>query len=190
MSSAGTLQAARSAAGIPQRVAARRAGTSQSAIAMIESSTREPGYDLLDRALRACRHRLVALPTVRPDVVSTAERMRRLIAEGRRDAVLRTFLDYADSLALESPATRVALAVARPMPTGEAAWDAALAAVTEYRLARAGLPVPEWVNDADRVLAQPTAPSLDVAPGSSEGRQAIEFSRRNVLLDERVLASV
>lgn len=54
--------------------------------------------------------------------------------------------------AIDEGALRVSLCVAEPAFTGDARFDAALAALTEHHLA--GLPVPRWVDGPRRFLAE------------------------------------
>jgi ribosome-binding protein aMBF1 (putative translation factor) len=58
MELAETVYRARESAGLTQTELARRMGTTQSAIAAIESGERTPAVDLLDRLARACGRRL------------------------------------------------------------------------------------------------------------------------------------
>jgi ribosome-binding protein aMBF1 (putative translation factor) len=58
MELAETAYRARTAAGLTQTELARKMGTTQSAIAAIESGARTPTVDLLDRLARACGQRL------------------------------------------------------------------------------------------------------------------------------------
>lgn len=58
MELAETVFRAREAAGLTQTELARRMGTTQSAIAAIESGGRTPTVELLDRLARACGGRL------------------------------------------------------------------------------------------------------------------------------------
>jgi hypothetical protein len=50
---------------------------------------------------------------------------------------------------------RVALCVASPPPCGDARYDAALAAISEYHLTNTVSPLPEWVCEPGRSLVQP-----------------------------------
>ena len=150
-----------------------------------------PYTDTLERMLGAARHRLICVPSVRFDGTATAERIRAALATGRDRAALRAYLDFADALRSEEPAVRVALAVARPRTTGSPVWDAALAAIVHYCLARAALPVPTWVNERDRFLPQPSELEIGVARLAADPHiVAPEFALRNVLLEERNFASV
>lgn len=58
MELAETVYRARETAGLTQSKLARRMGTTQSAIAAIESGARTPTVDLLERLARACGARL------------------------------------------------------------------------------------------------------------------------------------
>jgi hypothetical protein len=46
----------------------------------------------------------------------------------------------------------IALCIARPVDTGGTRFDASTAAVGDYHLSRAGLPVPEWVQSPSKSL--------------------------------------
>jgi ribosome-binding protein aMBF1 (putative translation factor) len=58
MELAETVYRAREAAGLTQTELAKRMGTTQSAIAAIETGARTPTVDLLERLARACGRRL------------------------------------------------------------------------------------------------------------------------------------
>jgi transcriptional regulator with XRE-family HTH domain len=191
MAAASLIASAREAVGITQRQLADRGSTVQSAVSFVESGERVPTAETLERLLAAARHRLIAVPSVRPDGAATAERIRTALRAHRPRRALRAFLDFADGLAAEEPATRVALTVARPRETGSAAWDAALAAVVHYRLGRASLPMPAWVDEPARTLPSPREPEAGITSLPVEAsRVAAEFAQRNVMLDERTLSSV
>jgi len=69
------LQNARHRTGLSQRALAREAGTSQSAIAAIESGRKQPTVATLDRLLRAMGSELV---TADPALAALLRRSRRL----------------------------------------------------------------------------------------------------------------
>jgi hypothetical protein len=82
------------------------------------------------------------------------------------------------------------LTVCEPPPTGSRAWDAALAAVSEFWLNKGKLPKPDWVKDPKRFLASPESSHLgdyDLEPDNANVPP--EFLRRNVLLERATLAS-
>jgi transcriptional regulator with XRE-family HTH domain len=188
MAASTLLRASRLASGITQGDLAARAQTSQPDISTIESGKRSPTVDTLERLLRQTGHRIIAVPGVGVDATETAER----IASARsRDSALRAFIDYSDSLAAAKGVDRVVLAIAEPHPTGSPAWDAALAALVDYRLGQSKLPKPGWITAPSRFLSEPQSPQLglyDLEPDLANVPP--EFRRRNVLLERSTLESV
>ena len=185
------LRAARSSGGLNQSALAARANTSQPDISTIESGKRVPTVDTLERLLLNTGHRIVAVPGVGPDAVDTAERITNAVKADNRDEALRAFLDYSDRLASAGRAERVVLSFAEPPPTGSVAWDAALAAVSDFWLSKSNLPKSDWVKQSQRFLHSPAAPHLgeyDLEPDVDE--VPTEFRRRNVLIERRTLASI
>ncbi len=81
----------RSAAGLSQRALAKRAGTSQPAIARYERGLATPSWGTLQRLAAACgqRLRLVAEPTVDPHDVELAMRLLELTPAQRLRALSR-----------------------------------------------------------------------------------------------------
>ncbi|WP_157981616.1 helix-turn-helix domain-containing protein [Protaetiibacter intestinalis] len=191
MTAATILRAARLDQGLAQTELARRAGTAQADVSLIERGHRVPTVDTLDRILRSAGHRLIAVPVRGATGVDTAATIADELAEGRADKAFRTFLSYSDSLADSDPAGRVILSAAAPATTGDDAWDAALAAVTEYWLDAAHAPKAEWLRDGSRTLAAPRP--LDYARHAVSPDPADvppQFLSRNILVDETTLASV
>jgi hypothetical protein len=104
---------------------------------------------------------------------------------------MRAFIDYSDRLAHAGRAERVILSYAEPGPSGSRAWDAALAAVSDYWLNKSNLPRSDWMMEPDRTLIHPGAPhlgDLDLPP--DKDKVPNEFLRRNVLIERMTLASV
>lgn len=76
---------ARRSAGLSQAELAERAGTTQSAIARLESGRHDPRVSTLDRVLRACRHALEVTPApVLPSVDEGQLRDRLALAPADR----------------------------------------------------------------------------------------------------------
>lgn len=82
---------ARQAAGLSQRALARRAGTSQPAVARYERGAATPSLETLQRLLTACgrRLRLVAEPSVDPHDLELVARQLELTPEQRLRALAR-----------------------------------------------------------------------------------------------------
>ena len=84
---AALLRAARTRAQLTQRALARRAGTTQAVVARIESGLTSPGWDTLQRLLRASgfdlRAEIVPRPTAESHMMQDVARILRLSPEDR-----------------------------------------------------------------------------------------------------------
>jgi len=113
----------------------------------------------LESLLHGTRHTVVTISTLRSDAARTAFEISIALADSddeARDAVaFRRFLQLADNREAEHGATRVGLTLTEPAPTGSQAWDAAIAALCEYRLVAESLPVPEWIRCRTGNVATP-----------------------------------
>lgn len=185
------LRAARERAGWNQGELADRLSTSQPAVSFIESGRRVPRYDTVERWLRQTGHQLVVYPSVHPSAPESGAAIAAALDDGDRDRAWRHLIDYSDGLSASEPVECVILAAGRPPLTGRAEWDAAIAAVTDYRVASRGLPIPPWAEEPERFVGAPTAlviSDFDVAPDRAE--VPVAFSRRNVLVEAGALRSV
>ena len=90
-----------------------------------------------------------------------------------------------DELAGAEPALRVALCITPPPPCGDSRFDAALAGIVAYHLERKGLPVPGWVTDDERFLAE----AWVVSPHAEVHEVPEQLKRHGVLLVESELLS-
>ena len=123
------------------------------------------------------------------DAVDTARRIARAVRRGNRNAALRGFIDYSDTL--KRGLDLVELSSVEPPRTGSDGWDSALAAVVDFWLGKAGVAVPAWVNDPSRISTRAETPHLgpyDLPPDLTNVPD--EFLRRNVLIERSTLASV
>lgn len=113
------------------------------------------------------------------------------LAEGRPDQAFRSFISYSDALAKADAAGRVILSAATPATTDDAAWDAALAAATEYWLDAATAPKPAWLADPWRRLDAPQTLSYSryVEP-PDPAEVPPQFIARNILVASSTLESV
>jgi transcriptional regulator with XRE-family HTH domain len=189
---AALLKQARLATSVSARALARQAGTAQARLSEIERSIHDPAVGTLDKVLRAAGWQLVVLPTRAPTAGAVALAVREIIHGGGPSAEERAFrslLSLSDGLASAEPALRVALSAAPPPPTDDIRLDAAIAAVVEYHLSRSKLPVPGWVREPSRTLAEPWTPDPYAGPELA-GEVPESFRRHGVLLAERDLESV
>jgi len=91
MLGADLVREARRRAGLTQRELAERAGTTQSAIARLESGRTSPAFDAVQRLIRLCGFRLdVALDPYDDSDVAQAEALLRLTVEERMTELVHT----------------------------------------------------------------------------------------------------
>ncbi|MGL4243232.1 MAG: helix-turn-helix domain-containing protein [Beijerinckiaceae bacterium] len=191
MTASTLLRSARRASGLSQVELAARAKTSQPEVSSVERGRRVPTVETLERLLREAGFRIVAVPLFAVDADETAERIAEALLPGSRDDPLRAFLDYSDTLVRSSDVDRVLLSAREPRSTGSRDWDAALAALVDYRLGPPPSPRPDWITASSRHLDTPGSPQLgpyDLEPDRDEVPE--EFLRRNVLIERSTLASV
>lgn len=91
----------------------------------------------------------------------------------------------------ESGATRVGLTLTEPAPTGSEQWDAAIAALCEYRLQADHLPVPNWITKRIGFPTKPWAPRTSGYNIPADPTKVPEeFLRRGILIEAQTLESV
>jgi transcriptional regulator with XRE-family HTH domain len=154
---AGLLRDARRAADITQLQLAKRAGTTQPAIAAYESAKRTPSIATLARLLDACEQdlQIAARPRLRRGATSLrelAEQIRGDVERGADRDALRLIFGFADDFRASSRAGKLALVEQEPPPTGDVRFDAALAGVAEHFAREAGIAAPAWVQKPGRCV--------------------------------------
>ena len=184
-------RAARSSSGLTQVDLARRSGVASSSLSLIERGVREPTFATLETILRAARRTVVTIPTVRADAAHIATEIRNALRLKDEPLALQLFIQLADNFAAEEGATKVGLALTQPVTTGSKNWDAAIAAICEYRLKSKRLPVPDWVK------AEKGCPSSEWTPRTSDynilpdsRNVPKEFLKRGILIEAQTLESV
>ena len=134
--------------------------------------------------------RFCGAPTTRTTALEAAAEIRRHVTAGDERQAFRTWLAFNDDLGAETATNRVVLTAYPPAPTGNALYDAALAALAEFRLRDVGAPVPDWVS-ASPALTSPTVFTDSRYVSAAElGTVPDEFARRGVLIDLESLGSV
>jgi transcriptional regulator with XRE-family HTH domain len=151
------IRTARRAAGITQAELALRAGTTQPAVAAYESGAKRPNLATLSRLLEGCEHdvEVLARPRMRRGAASLAELSAEIaedLSANRDSDALRLLFGFADDFRGSSRPGRIALIAEEPPPTGDARFDAALAAMAEFFAAEGGIAAPEWVNGDGRFV--------------------------------------
>ncbi|MBX3098758.1 MAG: helix-turn-helix domain-containing protein [Salinibacterium sp.] len=184
------VRSSRRASRLSQKALGERSGVAASSLSLIESGDRIPTVATLERLLAATGRSLVSIPTRRADTATIAERIAAAVREGEPASALRHFIQLNDNLAAEHHEVRFALTIAEPAPTGVKHWDAAIAALVEYRLQEAGLPVPAWTQDPSRTLRKSwTFTAGRYVVPVDRARVPKSFLDRNVLIDEDTLTS-
>ena len=167
MDSARIVAEAREGAGLSIRALARVAHVSPSTVHRIEHGRLVPTVEMLDRIVHATGGRLDVV--VRPDDRTIAGLARAIAADLDRDREVRTMpvqraAEFAARFGRGDPEMRRFAIWSEPPPTGEARWEAFLAALVEWLSVRHGVDVPAWVHDPSRYLTEgwwiTTMPSL------------------------------
>ena len=191
MTAALLIRNARRASRLSQVALSERSGIAQSSISLIESGDRAPDWTTVDRLLASTGRGMVAIPTRREDAATIASRIAQAEKGGDDRRAARTFIQLADNLAAEHDEVRFALTVAEPASTGRKHWDAALAALVEFRLSEEGLPLPRWARDPARALSRSwTFRAGDYVVPVDPQRVPKPFLDRKVLIDSDTLVSV
>lgn len=188
-------RSARAASGLTQSELAKRSGLAGSSLSLIEHGKRDPTVATLESLLRATRHSVVTIPTVRSDAARIASEISAALAaedsNNTEARAFRRFLQLADNLAAEHGATRVGLTLTEPVPTGSPPWDAAIAALCEYRLNADALPVPDWINAQTRISSTTWSPkNSDYEIPVDPAQVPFEFLKRGILIEAATLESV
>lgn len=185
------VRSARRSRRFSQRELARRAGLSQSRVAIVENAHEDPRFDTASRLLAGAGHRLYAAATTRDDVATIAAEIRHALARDDRASAFRFFIQMNDHLVAERGLLRGILAITEPELTGSKTRDAAIAALVEYRLNQEGVPAPTWTSAPHRRLGrarQLRASPFDLLPPRDE--IPAEFLQHGVLIWRDSLESV
>lgn len=184
------VRAARKSRGLTQKGLAQRTNVDQGRVSRFEAG-RAAEFSTIERFLGGAGHRLYSALTRRDDVATIAAAIRGHLRVGDKYSALREFIQLSDNLASEHGLVRGVFGLAEPEPTGDRAWDAALAALVDLRLSEEGLPTPSWVDAPVRRLRTPRTLDVDPAdliPASDDVPN--EFRARGVLVWRDTLTSV
>lgn len=151
------LRLARHVAGLSQHAVAEAVGTTQSAIARLESGATSPRLSTLTAYGEAVGCTVAVVP--RRPIASAASALARYVTQGDADACLRVLIQLHDDL-IRGQDTRQLWT--EPMPCGDHRWDAAIAATVEQCAATLGGAVPGWTAAPSRRLDYPWFPLADI----------------------------
>lgn len=191
MSASRILRATRTSRGLTQRALAEAANVRQPGIAAVESGSEDATVSRLEHLLRELGTQLTVIPSSRRPVWAAGDDVRHALEDHDERRAWREVIQLNDDLRGVDHATCVALAIAPPGRTGDPRFDALIAGVTDYALADARLPRPEWLDDDSWKLDT----FWDVEPIESlrvSARRATPpaIRRHGVYLDRAVLASI
>ncbi|WP_216892460.1 helix-turn-helix domain-containing protein [Nocardia alni] len=184
--------------GMSQADVAASLGTTQSAIARLESGTADPRLSSIARYSEVVGLQLNTQTAANdPSLERTAIEVRTSLTNAGPSEALRQVVQFLDDIAiLDNQAVRHAI-MTEPDTVGDRRWDALLAGIAEYVSRRSNLLVPGWATAPGRflqrfwfviedILGRP-APGLAVAAFTSAPP---ELSSRGVFLDQSSLVSV
>ena len=186
MSAGKELSRARIESDFTLRKLAAFADTSSAAISQIETGKRGVSFERLQSLLKLTGHRLVSIPTKDKTPGEVAEFISNALIAGKHLQAYRGFIAYSITLLRLDPAVRLALTLNRPESTGDAVYDAAIAALIQHWLSHDSLPIPTWVNEETFSLPVPTALG-EYVPKYEEVPPA--FLEHNVLFPFEVLVN-
>ena len=184
------VRQARAMSGLSQRALAERADDHQPNVAAIESGARDAYVSTVSRLVAAAGGRLTVLPTTTATVAEVAVEVGHLLATRRMRVAYRAVLGLHDDLMRADAASRVALCVMPPPPTGDRRFDALLAALVEHDLERDGLPVPGWARDPAHDAGGWWVEDLPELRAAVRKATPAAFARHGVWLDAAELESV
>ncbi|MHB1782801.1 MAG: helix-turn-helix transcriptional regulator [Acidimicrobiales bacterium] len=178
---------------LSQRELARLAGVTQSTISDIESGKRQPSLPLLGRIVDAGTWPdRVALRAVDADgAVATVEALAAALRDDEEELAFRVVLVFRDAL-LRVDAGRLARLVAeRPPLTGDARYDAFVAAVVDDVCSKRGVATPPWTAEQERICSDTWfLTSLPELHEWERANASAVYLRHGVVAAEEELASV
>jgi transcriptional regulator with XRE-family HTH domain len=190
------LRAARRDRRISQTDIAARVGTTQSAIARLESGQSDPRLDTVRRYATAVGLRLT-LASNGPTLASTAAAVGDELRRDDLGSALRHVIQFLDDTArLSRDRIRESMRD-EPESVGDRRWDALLGGIAEYTALGAGIPVPGWSAAPGRFLGRFWFVIEDLLGRPAPGLAALAFvsspaplANRGVFLDRTALISV
>ena len=131
----------------------------------------------------------MAMVYQRPSIADVALEVAACLAEGDEAAALRLAFRCVELFERAPHAERMGLVAQEPMSTGDARYDAMLAAIAEYLCTREGMLAPEWVEDSKRFLDQWWFVSgIRSLHADAIVHSPISFARRGVFITAGALA--
>ncbi|MGC1511894.1 MAG: helix-turn-helix domain-containing protein [Acidimicrobiales bacterium] len=145
---------ARAHANLSVRALAQASGVAASTIHRIEQGELNPTVAMLERIVEASGMRLhiEAQDDYAASVLGLARSIHKDINRGDTSSPVRKAAELAHRFHHAEGHTRHRMIAAEPPTTGDARWDAFVAALAEWLAVQAGDHVPQWARDDTRYL--------------------------------------
>jgi hypothetical protein len=118
-----------------------------------------------------------------PRILDVGTEVASCLAAGDEHSAIRIAFRFVEVFERAPVSDRQGLVAVPPRPSGDARYDALLAAVTEYVCARKGLLPPNWVDDNSRFLSTWWFVSgLNTLHADAIAHSPISFARRGVFI--------
>lgn len=125
----------------------------------------------------------------RPNIADVGVEVGACLSAGDESGALRLAFRCVELFERAPVEDRQGLIAPRPMSTGDARYDALLAAIAEYLCVRQGLFAPSWVEDPSRFLDEWWFVSgIQALHADAIAHSPISFARRGVFITAGALA--
>lgn len=182
--------------GLSQADLAIRMGTTQSAIARMESADADPRVSTVERYVAALGVELVVREST-STLSATAIGIEQALKDRSPEDALRLAIQFADDVAHLGPEMIAAATREEPPSVGSRHWDALLAGLAEHVAHGCGIRVPGWATAPGRFLPDFWFVIEDLLGRPARGLAAIafatsppSFASRGVFLDRATLVSI
>jgi transcriptional regulator with XRE-family HTH domain len=189
------LKAARLARGFSQGDVAARMGTTQSAVARLETNA-DPRLSTIERYARALGVD-VAFEPGGPRLAQVGELVGEALARGAHSEAFRLLVQFLDNCKPLTSHELIAAVSEEPAPTGSANWDAFIGGLAEHVCVNGGARVPGWTAAPSRFLGKFWFVVEEVLGRPARGLAVYAFvnspaalANRGVFVDEESLESV
>jgi len=176
---------------------ADRIGTTQSAVARLESARSDTRLSTVQRYAEAVGTRLVVLPAGSPSLAQAARDVTVAVVQHDADEALRHIVQFLNDLHKMDPGMRHQAVRDEPAPVGDRRWDALLGGIAEYASRLFDFRVPGWAAAPSRFLPRFWFVIEDILGRPAPGLAALAFvttpaalANRGVFLDRASLVSV
>ncbi|MGH3925066.1 MAG: helix-turn-helix domain-containing protein, partial [Pseudonocardiaceae bacterium] len=183
--------------GLSQAEVALRIGTTQSAVARLESARSDTRLSTVQRYAEAVGARLVVLSGGDTSLARTADDVRTSIVRHDADEALRHIVQFLNDLREIDSDMRHQAVREEPEPVGDPRWDALLGGIAEYASQLFGFRLPGWATAPSRFLQRFWFVIEDILGWPAPGLAVLAFvatppalANRGVFLDRASLVSV